>query len=160
MLFDVALTALKTLISQPSPTPPPPLLFWVGGVAVVPGMGAAGSCWNRELEVGGCCAEITPKCHRPLAGQGRDGLGRKRGGKGVAVGAWSECPSLPEGLGGSGVLHLSAGHQDPELCPGGTECGPALSTTPLGTTRTSSRTLSLMPTPTQAPALLPLLNGD
>lgn len=122
-LFDAALTALKTLISEPSPTPPPPLYCWVGSTAAAAGMGdrscrvllAHGSRSAVCLGLGAAMQRQHPpaKCPRPLAGQDGNELGRKRGGKGVWVGAWYECPLLPKGLGCTGVLYLPAGHGDP-----------------------------------------------
>lgn len=129
-LFDVTLTVLKTLISQPSPSPPPLLCCWVGGAMAAPRVGERDCTVPLDPESWehlGLSRGETPltKCHLTLAGQDGNELGRKRAGKGVWVGAWSECPLLPKGLGCTGVCCLPAGHGDPravalgtELCPG------------------------------------------
>lgn len=111
-LFDVALTALKTLISQPSPTPPPPLPLWVGGVL---GRGR-GSRERGVLGAGGCQAQHPPPCQEPhslLQGRMETNWGEK-GLEGVfGWGCGVSAPCRPRVWVYPGVLPLPAGHGDP-----------------------------------------------
>lgn len=142
-LFDAALTALKTLISQPSlHLPPPPLYCRVGSVAAVPGTGA-GAAVQRHPP-----AELL----RPPAGQDGKELGRKRCGNGVCVsGSGVRVLIAAGGFGGSRLLPFPAalscgkGAGGPAGHPGGSFQRAAL----------GSVALSLVP-----PPALPLLDGD
>jgi len=91
----------------------------------------------------------------PFAGRGGTELGRKRGGKGVGAGAWSQCLVLSRGLGRSGAFHT----ETPEGRRRGAEHSPPPGTArtrrehPLGELLPVLRALSPLSPPAPAPAL-------